>query len=95
MLRVWIGGWRHVEHLDPTKAHTGILGMSWNMCVLCSEFVLLSRYALNLAKSVAWRLVTLKFKKHQSTDGLSFKSVQICVYSVQCVLPCQYCLEMG
>jgi len=22
MLRVWIGGWRHVEHLDPTKAHT-------------------------------------------------------------------------
>jgi len=20
--RVWIGGWRHVEHLDPTKAHT-------------------------------------------------------------------------
>ena len=24
MLRVWIGGWRHVEHLDPTKAHTGI-----------------------------------------------------------------------
>ena len=23
MLRVWIGGWRHVEHLDPTKAHTG------------------------------------------------------------------------
>ena len=25
MLRVWIGGWRHVEHLDPTKAHTGEL----------------------------------------------------------------------
>ena len=23
MLRVWIGGWRHVEHLDPTRAHTG------------------------------------------------------------------------
>ena len=22
MLRVWIGGWRHVEHLDPTKSHT-------------------------------------------------------------------------
>lgn len=22
MLRVWIGGWRHVEHLDPSKAHT-------------------------------------------------------------------------
>jgi len=22
MLRVWIGGWRHVEHHDPTKAHT-------------------------------------------------------------------------
>lgn len=22
MLRVWIGGWRHVEHLDPAKAHT-------------------------------------------------------------------------
>jgi hypothetical protein len=21
--RVWIGGWRHVEHLDPTKSHTG------------------------------------------------------------------------
>ncbi|XP_023331722.1 sorting nexin-22-like [Eurytemora carolleeae] len=20
--RVWIGGWRQVEHLDPTKAHT-------------------------------------------------------------------------
>ncbi len=20
---MWIGGWRHVEHLDPTKAHTG------------------------------------------------------------------------
>ena len=27
MLRVWIGGWRHVEHLDPTKAHTG--GAGW------------------------------------------------------------------
>ena len=23
MLRVWIGGWRHVEQTDPTKAHTG------------------------------------------------------------------------
>ena len=22
MLRVWIGGWRHVEHLDPAKSHT-------------------------------------------------------------------------
>jgi len=22
MLRVWIGGWRHVEQLDPTRAHT-------------------------------------------------------------------------
>jgi hypothetical protein len=20
--RVWIGGWRHVEHMDPTKSHT-------------------------------------------------------------------------
>ena len=33
MLRVWIGGWRHVEHLDPTKAHTGILGMSQDIYV--------------------------------------------------------------
>ena len=88
MLRVWIGGWRHVEHLDPTKAHTGILAMSWNMCVFCSEFVLLSRYALSLAKSVAWRLVTLKFETHQSTDGLSFKSVQnqrdLCLLCTMC-----------
>ena len=27
--RVWIGGWRHVEHLDPTKAHTGALTYSF------------------------------------------------------------------
>ena len=27
MLRVWIGGWRHVEHLDPTKAHTGCIAL--------------------------------------------------------------------
>ena len=22
MVRVWIGGWRHVEHLEPSKSHT-------------------------------------------------------------------------
>ena len=42
MLRVWIGGWRHVEHLDPTKAHTGILGMSQDICGFhdCQKYTL-------------------------------------------------------
>ena len=33
--RVWIGGWRHVEHLDPTKAHTG--GMSRSTLESCTS----------------------------------------------------------
>ena len=62
--------------------------MSQGRCVFCFEFVLLSQYALNLAKSVVWRLVTLKFETNQSTDGISFKSVQnkrdLCLLCTMC-----------